>query len=232
MSKQKMLTAREFIKEKRYDEARLILETVDHPTAREWLARLDEIAPPLPDVDLPDIVDAAPAPERPKGYNPGVRQPLFWIRVRFYFALIMVLLLILWLAFGVLVGASIRDAVVQLGEQVSGLTSPGADVNLSNLPIEGLEDITDDVALQISEFVNDLGVVEGFDASTVQNVDFDDVTSSLSTAALGMVFVSFFCPVLPLLLSFSWMAWRNWRALRQGRRVNRQLKLAARQLGG
>lgn len=45
MSKQKMLAARELIKEKRYPEARAILKTIDHPTAREWLAKLDEVAP-------------------------------------------------------------------------------------------------------------------------------------------------------------------------------------------
>jgi hypothetical protein len=45
MSRQKMLAAREPIKEKRYPEAHAILKTIDHPTAREWLAKLDEIAP-------------------------------------------------------------------------------------------------------------------------------------------------------------------------------------------
>lgn len=45
MSKAKMQAARELIKEKRYSEARAILETVDHPVAVDWLIRLDEIAP-------------------------------------------------------------------------------------------------------------------------------------------------------------------------------------------
>ena len=45
MSKQKLLAARELIKEKNYDEARAILKTIDHPTAKEWLAKLDRIAP-------------------------------------------------------------------------------------------------------------------------------------------------------------------------------------------
>lgn len=41
-----MLAAKELIQEKRYDEARALLKTVDHPTAREWLKKLDRIAPP------------------------------------------------------------------------------------------------------------------------------------------------------------------------------------------
>lgn len=45
MSKAKMLAAREAIQAQQYDKARSILKTVDHPKAREWLARLDEIAP-------------------------------------------------------------------------------------------------------------------------------------------------------------------------------------------
>jgi type VI secretion system protein VasI len=45
MSKAKMAAARELIQEKRYDEARAILVTVDHPTAREWLARIDNLTP-------------------------------------------------------------------------------------------------------------------------------------------------------------------------------------------
>lgn len=48
MSKTKFLAAQELIKEKKYDEARAILTTIDHPTAERWLAKLDEIAPPSP----------------------------------------------------------------------------------------------------------------------------------------------------------------------------------------
>jgi hypothetical protein len=45
MSKAKMEAARELIREKRYDEARAILRTVDHPTARQWLGKLEQIDP-------------------------------------------------------------------------------------------------------------------------------------------------------------------------------------------
>lgn len=40
-----MLAASELIKEKRYAEARVILRTINDPLAREWLAKLDRIAP-------------------------------------------------------------------------------------------------------------------------------------------------------------------------------------------
>jgi hypothetical protein len=43
--KEEMLKAREFIKAKRFHEARAILEKIDHPTAKQWLAKLDTIAP-------------------------------------------------------------------------------------------------------------------------------------------------------------------------------------------
>jgi len=64
MSKAKFDAARELILEKRYDEARIILKTMDHPSARKWLNRLDEIDPPFPQVkpgphetDIPEGVD-------------------------------------------------------------------------------------------------------------------------------------------------------------------------------
>jgi len=45
MSKAKFSVARELINEKKFDEARSILRTIDHPTALEWLKKLDQIAP-------------------------------------------------------------------------------------------------------------------------------------------------------------------------------------------
>jgi len=47
MSKAKLLAAREFIQEKRYGEARTLLETMpDEPTAQKWLAKLAKVATP------------------------------------------------------------------------------------------------------------------------------------------------------------------------------------------
>lgn len=42
---QDLAYASELIKRGDYDMARLLLQRVDHPTAREWLAKLDQIAP-------------------------------------------------------------------------------------------------------------------------------------------------------------------------------------------
>ncbi len=47
MSKARFAAAKELIDEKKYDEARALLKTIDHPTAREWEAKLDKIAPPV-----------------------------------------------------------------------------------------------------------------------------------------------------------------------------------------
>lgn len=46
MSKAKFDAARELIQEKKYDEARALLASIDHPTAREWEAKIDRLAPP------------------------------------------------------------------------------------------------------------------------------------------------------------------------------------------
>jgi len=46
MPRERMLQAREHIKAKRYDEARSILKTIDHPKAKEWLAKVNKISPP------------------------------------------------------------------------------------------------------------------------------------------------------------------------------------------
>lgn len=45
MSKTKMLAAKELIDEKRYDEARILLRSTDHPKAAEWLEILDRKYP-------------------------------------------------------------------------------------------------------------------------------------------------------------------------------------------
>jgi hypothetical protein len=57
-TKEKMLEARRLIQEKQYDQARAILRTVQHPTARQWLARLEAIAPEAPDIE--EVAQAAP----------------------------------------------------------------------------------------------------------------------------------------------------------------------------
>ncbi len=45
MSKQGFAQARQLIREKRYREARSVLETIDHPKSTEWILKLDKLTP-------------------------------------------------------------------------------------------------------------------------------------------------------------------------------------------
>jgi len=47
MSQQDLLRARQLIQSKRFDEARTLLLQIDHPTADQWLDKLDEVSPPV-----------------------------------------------------------------------------------------------------------------------------------------------------------------------------------------
>jgi hypothetical protein len=58
--KEKLLKAQALIKDKRYADARRILRAVDHPTAREWLVKLDRIAPEIEEPDFDDEVERLP----------------------------------------------------------------------------------------------------------------------------------------------------------------------------
>ncbi len=46
MSQTQMRRAQDLIKKKQYDKARAILENIDNPRARDWLARIDKLSPP------------------------------------------------------------------------------------------------------------------------------------------------------------------------------------------
>jgi hypothetical protein len=59
------IQAHELIKDKRYDEARALLRQIDHPTAREWLAKLDKLAPEPPAPVPSPAVQAEPEPPPP-----------------------------------------------------------------------------------------------------------------------------------------------------------------------
>lgn len=86
MSREAMLEAKELIKQKRYDEARFILKTVDHPTAQEWLAKIDQIAPPkIEDADNPfanpfeDPFSASIPPRATSTPPPPKPDPQVWV---------------------------------------------------------------------------------------------------------------------------------------------------------
>jgi hypothetical protein len=44
-TKGQMLVAKNLIQQKRYEEARAVLKTIQHPTAQKWLVTLDRISP-------------------------------------------------------------------------------------------------------------------------------------------------------------------------------------------
>lgn len=48
MAREQLLAAKDLIQKKRYSEARQLLLTIDSPTAKQWLNKLDEIAPDTP----------------------------------------------------------------------------------------------------------------------------------------------------------------------------------------
>ncbi len=50
--RQMMKEAQQLIKDKRYDQARVLLMNVDHPKAKDWLDKLDQIAPKRKNADL------------------------------------------------------------------------------------------------------------------------------------------------------------------------------------
>lgn len=62
--KEQMLKARSLIQQKRYDEARGILRQVNHPKAKEWLQKLDKIAPPGKAAKPRNKASSTPAPSR------------------------------------------------------------------------------------------------------------------------------------------------------------------------
>ena len=62
MADERLAQARAQIKAKQYQQARRTLTGVDHPTARAWLAKLNEIAPEVPEDD-PFAVFDVPAPK-------------------------------------------------------------------------------------------------------------------------------------------------------------------------
>jgi hypothetical protein len=69
-----LIQARELIQQKRYSEARAILQSLDHPKAREWLAKLDQMDDDL-DFPEPEGVKGKRRKKeavRVKGGGPGV----------------------------------------------------------------------------------------------------------------------------------------------------------------
>lgn len=85
MVQETLQQAQELLQQKRYDEARALLEPIaDHPTAQGWLARLEELAPrpvaaasrPVDDFDdLDDIPHTPPARKPAPTYADDLYDP-------------------------------------------------------------------------------------------------------------------------------------------------------------
>src|SRR6266540_2030811 len=104
MSKAKFAAAKELIQEKQYDEARRILATVDHPTAREWEKKLDRIAPTA-------VVPPAPPPAEPYQFptwQPSYMQPDTTRGLRIWHNAwgVLVLLSFGWICYGLYVSST------------------------------------------------------------------------------------------------------------------------------
>ena len=78
MSNAKLTAARELIQEKNYDAARKILETMDDPTARRWLAQLDSIAPKVILPPPPALANYYPSPASVQSYPISTEQERFY----------------------------------------------------------------------------------------------------------------------------------------------------------
>jgi hypothetical protein len=68
MSNTELSAARDLIQQRRYAEARALLQTINHPTATQWLAKLDQIDPPT----RASVIAPLPARERNRSRVSGL----------------------------------------------------------------------------------------------------------------------------------------------------------------
>lgn len=131
MSKAKFAAAKELIDEKKYDEARGILKTIDHPTAREWEAKLNRIDPP----SASSFLQAVPPPVTPvirdriEVIEPKVGMQRFWRTVWG----ILTLLSIGWICYGVYASSMAYSQVASqtTSEAGKGGAAIGASIGLT-----------------------------------------------------------------------------------------------------
>ncbi len=158
MSKEQMLAARELIKNKQYDQARVILENIDHPKAKEWLMKLDGMAPsksaaavkparpkaapkPKPsieDADPEEFLDELmarkrPAPKKRAAASSAKKRKKPGFRYFLVYGLIFIILL----------GGMLYAAYAFLGTDDSSDAEATADA-VTTLNAEGLEDFNAD----------------------------------------------------------------------------------------
>lgn len=130
MSKAKFDAAKELINEKKYDEARGILKTIDHPTAREWESKLNRIAPVKAAPPVPIIRDSI------QTYEPNVRMQRFWRTIWG----ILTLLSMGWLCYGVYASTMAYNEVASktTSEAGKGGAAIGASIGLTGFMCIGV----------------------------------------------------------------------------------------------
>lgn len=64
MAQHQLQTVRDLISAGHYAEARALLLTIDHPVAREWLVKLNQISPPTPPPPFPTYYERPVHPEK------------------------------------------------------------------------------------------------------------------------------------------------------------------------
>lgn len=129
MSKAKFAAAKELIDEKKYDEARGILKTIDHPTAREWEAKLDKISPRTIQVVEPaPIVQSRPYFEPAE---PEVRMQRFWRTIWG----ILTIISIGWMCYGLYAASTAYSTVAskQTTEAGKGGAAIGASIGFTGV---------------------------------------------------------------------------------------------------
>lgn len=135
MSKAKLQAARELLQEKRYQEARSLLQTIpSDPTAQKWLAKLDQIAPtapqrssklntqPVRSTYYPPTPPQYPPPE----YSPVQYPPVYVVEQSFTGKLVFTILLLLIGIIPGIIALSIFAREAKAAQDVSGYRLPGA----------------------------------------------------------------------------------------------------------
>lgn len=108
MSKAKFAAAKELIDEKKYTEARDVLKTIDHPTAREWEAKLNKIAPQLSPFPFQASSPPPPPPVHRAAVEPQVGMQKMWRTIWG----ILTLLSIGWMCYGIMASSNAYGEVV------------------------------------------------------------------------------------------------------------------------
>ncbi|RMF76167.1 MAG: hypothetical protein D6737_20670 [Chloroflexi bacterium] len=119
MAREKMLEARRLIQEKDYEAARALLKTIDHPKAREWEARLDQIAP----------AQSTPQQRTQKAASGGSSRGVLLAVI----GVVLVVIIVIVIAVVVVAGGSDDDEDTATDETTTAQTTGGeADGNAQN----------------------------------------------------------------------------------------------------